>query len=661
MKKLSQKLNLYRNMRPFNLKLVFFFFFFSLNIIATAQLIFNIESFHGGVTGAGFSTSTGNGSGNFDIYIEPGSSIKKAWLLAQRIGNPEPQHIIINDIEYTFDTLNTITSFGNVAPLCTPNAVHAINVTDNISPTTINYSVTISENAICLGYSAIYLIVFYENESLPLVQSIVVLNNTQSTGNDFYIIDDINEIDNTNPVGFSLFSDRVGSVPGQRSNVYVNNSHLGLIGGEDGVNNQFIGGGVKGHFYYQNKNLMGLDDDTPDSLMDGTDGLADIRQLIDDESTSFIFRMDNETTVPDELGANIYLAWFLTYTTTNDCSQMQTTISENQLLCGGQQLQLQATGGTSYTWWPATGLSDSTIANPIALPEKTTNYTVIIKNDSGCVKTEHVRESVQPPPVPEGITTQNSLCAQNNGSVTVGSINTGSIYQYTLNGNTQSTAFFANLAPGSYNLQITDTLGCTFEQNEILIEEINNITAAFDYDILQNNPTKPLLQVPVTVQFNNQSQNANQYQWDINNQQLSAFEPQYTFTEPGVYPITLISTFSQPHCSDTAFQILEFVSGAFLDIPNIFTPNKDGVNDVFTLKVGGVKTLEIALFNRWGRKIKTEQFNLNPESINEVEVWDGIYPDNGEPAPYGVYFYTIIAIDKSDQRFTRNGNVQVVR
>lgn len=349
----------------------------------------------------------------------------------------------------------------------------------------------------------------------------------------------------------------------------------------------------------------------------------------------------------------------LSYST--PCEEFTTSVTDTTTICLGEELQLTATGGSHYIWWPATGLSDTTIANPIASPQKTTNYTVIIKNDSGCVKTEHVRISVQPPPVPEGVTTQNSLCAQNNGSVTVGSINTGSTYQYALNGNTQSTAFFANLAPGIYNLQITDTLGCSYAQNEIIIDEINNITAAFDYDILQNNPTKPLLQVPVTVQFNNLSQNANLFEWDINNQQISAFEPQYTFTEPGIYPITLISTFTEPHCSDTALQILEFVSGVFLEIPNIFTPNRDDINDVFTLKAGSIKTLEISLFNRWGQKIKTEQFNLNPETINEVELWDGIYPDNGEPAPKGVYFYTITGIDRYSQRFTRSGNVQVVR
>jgi len=107
--------------------------------------------------------------------------------------------------------------------------------------------------------------------------------------------------------------------------------------------------------------------------------------------------------------------------------------------------------------------------------------------------------------------------------------------------------------------------------------------------------------------------------------------------------------------------MLEFVSVMFLEITNIFTPNKDGVNDVFTLKAGGIKTLEIALFSRWGREILKEHFSLEPEEESEIEIWNGIYPDSDEPAPYGVYFYTIVGIDKFDQRFTRSGNVQVVR
>jgi gliding motility-associated-like protein len=55
----------------------------------------------------------------------------------------------------------------------------------------------------------------------------------------------------------------------------------------------------------------------------------------------------------------------------------------DQTICPGESIQLEASGGTSYRWSPATGLSDTTSANPIATPEETTLYTVEITDDCG--------------------------------------------------------------------------------------------------------------------------------------------------------------------------------------------------------------------------------------------------------------------------------------
>ncbi len=54
----------------------------------------------------------------------------------------------------------------------------------------------------------------------------------------------------------------------------------------------------------------------------------------------------------------------------------QTSVS----ICEGSQVQLQASGGSTYSWAPATGLSDVNIANPVANPTQTTTYTVIVSN-----------------------------------------------------------------------------------------------------------------------------------------------------------------------------------------------------------------------------------------------------------------------------------------
>jgi PKD repeat protein len=71
------------------------------------------------------------------------------------------------------------------------------------------------------------------------------------------------------------------------------------------------------------------------------------------------------------------------------------TASPNAKICRNDSLQLFATGGDKYTWAPATGLSNPTIANPKASPDKTTEYTVKIVNNNGCETTKTVKIEVE--------------------------------------------------------------------------------------------------------------------------------------------------------------------------------------------------------------------------------------------------------------------------
>ncbi len=67
-------------------------------------------------------------------------------------------------------------------------------------------------------------------------------------------------------------------------------------------------------------------------------------------------------------------------------------------ICTGSSTTLSASGGTSYSWLPATGLSSTTIANPIANPATTSTYTVTVTNGS-CTATDIVVVTVNPPPI----------------------------------------------------------------------------------------------------------------------------------------------------------------------------------------------------------------------------------------------------------------------
>jgi len=84
------------------------------------------------------------------------------------------------------------------------------------------------------------------------------------------------------------------------------------------------------------------------------------------------------------------------------------------------------------------------------------------------------------------------------------------------------------------------------------------------------------------------------------------------------------------------------------NLPNVFTPNGDGTNDVFsfTLKNGTVKTF--AVYNRWG--------NLVAEVLEATKLtgaaWDG-YTTAGEPCNDGVYFYVLEYTDAKGELKTK--------
>ena len=69
---------------------------------------------------------------------------------------------------------------------------------------------------------------------------------------------------------------------------------------------------------------------------------------------------------------------------------------EDKTIIQGKQVELRAKGGAKYTWSPATGLSSTNVANPVASPKETTTYTVTVTTEFGCVATDEVTVTVLP-------------------------------------------------------------------------------------------------------------------------------------------------------------------------------------------------------------------------------------------------------------------------
>ncbi len=98
--------------------------------------------------------------------------------------------------------------------------------------------------------------------------------------------------------------------------------------------------------------------------------------------------LDNNTGCSDTSILNLTLIDTLTATAGGDAA-----------ICLGDGVQLNATGGISYTWTPATGLSNPNIANPVATPLVTTTYYVTVVDSAGCSGVDSVTVTINPPPV----------------------------------------------------------------------------------------------------------------------------------------------------------------------------------------------------------------------------------------------------------------------
>ncbi len=91
----------------------------------------------------------------------------------------------------------------------------------------------------------------------------------------------------------------------------------------------------------------------------------------------------------------------------------------DQTICAGATAQLQASGGASYQWIPASGLSDATIANPVATLTNSTTYTVIVTSAQGCEASDAVQITVTPLPEIEVQAASTTICGTDTLSVTV--------------------------------------------------------------------------------------------------------------------------------------------------------------------------------------------------------------------------------------------------
>ena len=214
-------------------------------------------------------------------------------------------------------------------------------------------------------------------------------------------------------------------------------------------------------------------------------------------------------------------------------------------ICQGQNTQLTASGGTSYSWSPTRGLSATDIANPVATPDTTTNYIVTVSNGV-CSAMDSVVVTINKKPVADA--GADIVMLEGNASTLKGKVSGGNVRYF--------------WTPPAF------------------ISDVNSLN--------------PLITPPRDT----------------------------------TYTLHVVSLIGCGSATDDVFvRVYKTIK-----VPNAFSPNNDGINDVW--KIEALETYpdaSVMVFNRYGQTLYTANGTSEP--------WGGMYKN--KPLPVGTYYYII--------------------
>jgi gliding motility-associated-like protein len=313
-------------------------------------------------------------------------------------------------------------------------------------------------------------------------------------------------------------------------------------------------------------------------------------------------------------------------------------INGSQTVCEGQALEFtyngNATVNATYAWQPGTGmLFSGSGQGPVSIEYNQSGITFIglTVTQGGCVSDLYeMQVEVYPLPIPNIINDYSSSCdsASVNFSTSANAISYNWDFGNGSTANTQSAATTYYAGVYDVTLSLTDANGCS-----------NSITAN---DLIQvyPSPIAGFISIPEiadtldiengTIIFNNLSVNSTLYSWDFGDGLTSSeINPEHTYNVQGSYSIQLIASNSYG-CSDTALMgPIYIMPPATVFIPNTFTPNYDGLNDIFRVYSTRITNIHLQIYDRIGEKV-FEIFDLN-------QGWDGTF--RGRALNTGVYVY----------------------
>lgn len=336
--------------------------------------------------------------------------------------------------------------------------------------------------------------------------------------------------------------------------------------------------------------------------------------------------------------------------------QSPTAVAFPAIGCTGQQISLNASGGSGYQWTGPAGFSASgqSVSFIAAGPHVGGAYTLTIFGNASCNSTATVLVTVHALPKAFISGGGNSCAPACRDLVLTAEQGSTPLTGVILNINNESFRAeklrYCFQTAGNYlvNAVFKDSNNCV-NSSSLVVQMYEKPLADFEFV-----PLKPLAALDWVSFFNASSGSAQTaWTWFFGNNSkdsLSGKNTSYLFEQPGAFPVAMIVK-NQWGCSDTMVKSLVIEDEFSLYVPNAFTPDGDGLNDVFQPKGTGITQYSLVIVDRWGEQLFSTTDFFTP--------WDGSF--KGKPCKTDVYIWKITARGSAGKTKQLQGHVTLYK
>lgn len=320
-------------------------------------------------------------------------------------------------------------------------------------------------------------------------------------------------------------------------------------------------------------------------------------------------------------------------------------------ICEGNSVSLNALSDGTVQWLSGAGLSCTSCTDPVATPVVNTRYLVQATNANGCTVFDSTDVAVVPK-VNLTVSKDTIACYGTSVQLKAGG---AAIYNWTpvtgLTSNTIANPITTPIADITYQVTGSNDPLCPMSAPlsvTVSVKPVPQVSAGKDQTLTVGDVVKLMASGSADIV---------QWKWSPDDYLDNPSSPYVTATvrKPMTYSITGTNQFG---CSKSDVVKIDLICNTdVIFIPNTFSPNGDGQNDIFYPRGKGISMIKsFRIFNRWGQEVyHRERINIDDITTG----WNGTL--NGKPQPADVYIYFIEAYCDTNDFFQLKGNVTLLR